>query len=379
MSKPFYKGEEKTGSYMDTNTLYVTFNNASTEQIQQAFADEISKYEAASGEKLNCTVIVNRVTTREGVPIGFAFVHVSNSAVYHMILGKKPDGTELFRYEDDPNWIKPTNLEILPESIPYPDMEGKTSWADMADIEDAYHREVAELKEKKEQQAKLLQNSKIAIPIPPFMGNPTFKLTPEQLEEATDEETKTGLGVLTCYPAVVPDTEDHQRASVLKSKFVPTGVTVAEIKKAFTPYASDNKTLYARRYKNETIVESFPFVVLTPDRTAFVAFNMATRDAQFALHMQKKTVIIKKKAGGDQEKFLMFSHAICTDTDAAELTSAVSPVTPEQAEKMKQDAPSRPAPVKKPHKNNEQGNSHGQNKKPVASRGNRFDRLPEDY
>ena len=89
----------------DNHTLYVCCGCASTEQIHETFARALHEYARKTEAPLDCRFRVNRVETGDGMCI--AYVFVTNSEVYHMLIGNNPDGSDRITYIDDPSWVPP--------------------------------------------------------------------------------------------------------------------------------------------------------------------------------------------------------------------------------------------------------------------------------
>jgi hypothetical protein len=104
--------------------------------------------------------------------------------------------------------------------------------------------------------------------------------------------------------------------NILKAKDIPTWITRDYLKAQFTPYASDSTTIHERFIKGGKIEETYPFVNISDNRVGFIIFDPSTHDAQFALHMMKKTVVTKKLPNGTTlASTLIFGHSFRTDRD----------------------------------------------------------------
>src|SRR5437660_9509185 len=99
-------------SIFDNHTLYVRFDVATEAQILNCFIEACGTYKKNHDPNLECRVRVNLVQDHQGNNFGFAFVFVTNPAVYHMLLGKNPDGTDRVQYLDDPTWVPPSSPEV---------------------------------------------------------------------------------------------------------------------------------------------------------------------------------------------------------------------------------------------------------------------------
>lgn len=308
----------------DNHTLYIVSGQATEQQIYDAFRQMVFEYQKKTGLPVQSKWKVNVPINKEGKPIGLAYVFVTDPAMYHMILGRNPDGSERIQYIDNPAYVKGddnindygwanmdlSQFETLPSIIP-PGM----SWAEFDEWET--QREKEEIK------------PKIEIKLEPLMSLPPFKMTSQQMIDERNkiiekEKVKPGFdpallqisdtAYFKVYPAAVKHVEYKYMSNVLKADKVPSFVTPEILKSQFTPFASDHRTKYERSVKGQIIQEAYPFVSIDNNRTAFVVFDPKTTDAQFALHMMKRTVIKDPKS--NQTAVLYFGHSNRTGRDA---------------------------------------------------------------
>ena len=315
--------------YYDTHTLFIKCDCASAQQIRATFGEALTMYQTATGKRLECRYRVNLLIDREGNSFGIAFVFVTNPAVYYMLLGKNPDGSDRIEYMDDPAWEPPADGELTNDSgwssISEPVITTGMSWADISDEED-------ELERKRNEEESRYICPKIVIQLEPLMVLPSYKLTAEQINKKREKIILENEGKPDFNPdlVVVPESAHFgvDRAmvtpvdpkfmqNILKSQKVPIWVTKADLKAQFAPYASDSSTRQERLIKGNRIEETYPFVNINDDRVAFIIFDPSTHDAQFAVHMMKKTVMTKKSADGSTlSETLIFGHSYCTDRDS---------------------------------------------------------------
>lgn len=325
----------------DTHTLYIKCDCASVEQIRNAFHEALTTYQITNGVRLDCRYRVNLLTDREGNSFGTAFVFVTNPAVYHMLLGKNEDGSDRIEYMDDPTWEPPAADELANNSgwssIAEPvDYSSSMSWADICDEEE-------ELDRQREEERNRFICPQIAIELEPLMILPPYKLTPEQIEIKRKKIIQENEGKpefssdLVSVPEFAHFGVDRAMASpvdskympyILKTQNVPEWVTKEDLKAQFAPYATDSHTLQERTVKGLRVEETYPFVSINDGRVAFIIFDPSTHDAQFALHMMKKTVISKKLRDGKVASVtLIFGHSYRTDRDSmATITQQPRPV-----------------------------------------------------
>lgn len=295
-----------SGQVYDNHTLFVRCDNASISQIRDVFKEALTKYNIENNNSLPGSFHVNLVETKNKVSLGIAFVFFTNSAAYHMILGKNPDGSDRIEYRDDPSWVSS-------EPIWNSAFGEGTSWGDIAE-----HEELKEC-------------PKIPITMESLISLPPYKLTPEQIQEKKDKiissnKDKEGFvetmvdvpnfSFLAISPAIVTTLDEKFVPNILKVKDVPSWVTKNDLKIRFVPYASNSSTVVDRVVKGRRFKETYPFVNINNDNIAFIIFDPTTHDAQFALHMIKKLYISKKMDDGKIYSItLLFNHSYSTDRD----------------------------------------------------------------
>lgn len=324
----------------DNHTLRVICDCATQEQIIIAMKQAMTKYQQASGIKLDPRFRVNLVTNKDDKSFGFAYVYVQDSRVYHMLLGKNPDGSERVEYVDDETWRPPEDGELTNQTgwsftdeddfsmdysqpIKWGNDDSHHDWGVVVDEYDSFI------------QAKQTQDKKFICPqipreLPPLMTLPTFNLTKEQMESRRDNIITKNEGKEDFDPELVDVPEEAHftvdRAGVLeveakymhniiKAVTVPEWITPDDLKIQFAPYASDSTTRHERSIKGHKYNDTYPFTSISADRVCFVIFDPATTDAQFALHMMKKTIIKKTVNGKEMSHTLIFFHSYKTDRD----------------------------------------------------------------
>ena len=315
--------QENSDNYYDCHTLFIKCDCASVEQIHQSFQQALTSYQTATNNRLGCRFRVNLVENREGKSFGIAFVFVTKPEVYYMLLGKNPDGSDRVEYRDDPSWMPPVDGSIVNDagwsSISAPIYTTNMSWAEMTELDQEYEKQVSSVK-------KSQTCPKIPVTLEPLMTLPPYTLTEKQTADKrnkiiTENEGKRDFdpslveipkfAYLTVERAMVSPVEDGRMANILKCKDVPEWISKNDIREQFIPYASDSFTVHERFIKGCNVQETYPFVNINEQRVAFVIFDPETHDAQFALHMMKKTVIRKNGSTAT----LIFNHSYCTKRD----------------------------------------------------------------
>ncbi|CAH6418136.1 Hypothetical protein HVR_LOCUS8 [uncultured virus] len=262
-----------------------------------------------------------------------------------MLLGKNPDGSDRVIYVDDPSWVAPAEGETVNEAgwatVAEPVYAPGMSWADISDLEDEYNDAIANRERQIQADKNRFVCPKIPVELEPLMVLPPFKLTPEQIEHKRQEIIANNQGKPGFDPSMVIISDsayfgvdramvtpvDHKfMHNILKCTGVPDCVTASDLKALFTPYASDSRTKQERFIKGRRVEETYPFVNINEDRVAFIIYDAQTTDAQFALHMMKKTIVktvVKKEMpdnlfGSDKAVkniTLIFGHSCRTGRD----------------------------------------------------------------
>ncbi len=309
----------------DNRTLYIRCDCASAEQIYNSFKEALTTYQKLCPD-LDCRFRVNLVETREGKSLGKAFVFVTDPRVYHVLLGRNPDGSDRIEYRDDPSWSPPSDGNVSNDAgwstISTPVSVLKMDWANDEEVEEV----------------KFISNTsnkqvcpKIPVPLDPLVTLPPYKLSSKQIEEKRAKIIADNQGKLDFDPskinisetahfivdrALAHSVDDKYMPNILKSKNVPDWITKDDLKIQFAPYATKSDAVHDRIIKGHQTKESYPFVNINEDRVAFIIFDPSTNDALFALHMMMKTFMSKEMPNGTVNNVtLLFGHSYRTDRD----------------------------------------------------------------
>jgi hypothetical protein len=345
---------------MDNHTLHITCDGANATQIYTAFNTAIRTYQTTTGKPLECRYRVNMIADKEGRSLGFAFVFVSNPEVYHMLLGHNPDGTERMEYIEDPNWRKPCGEEIVNDAgwaTVEMDFDSPISWSSSSEID--WSAETAKSDEAMRRQQELeskMACPKISIPLPPLMVLPPYQLTADQVAEKHRKILEENQNKPDFDPsmvevsntvnfkvqwALVQCLDSKFMHNILKAKNIPEWVSERDLKVLFSPFAS-NTSIKQRFVKGRKVEECYPFVSIDPERrVAFIVFDPSTTNAQFALHMMKKTLVRRKSP--EEEVMLFFSHSFRSDRDAMALVSQQPKPVTQPPKKPVSQPPKKPA------------------------------------
>jgi hypothetical protein len=252
----------------DEHTLTVKVHPVVTQEQLSAALQSALSAASSMGPEYQTKFMINMVK-KKGVRTGRGFVWLSNPKVYHMILGRNPDGSPRIRRYKDPNWI-------APEVDPFANLGKGKSWADMMEEEEA-------------QQAPIIEEQ-----LPPLVTVPTIKLTPEQQAQHEEKATEVSIHI---EAALAHDVEVGFSHNILRSSALLPFMDEKFIKNEFQCFSTSKNTLPIRTgpTKKDIVNETFPYVKIVthntprgPERVAYVTFDSATRDASFAFHMMRQ-------------------------------------------------------------------------------------------
>lgn len=263
----------------DEHTLTIKVHPVVTqEQLCKALETAFTQAKKLSPE-YNTTYLINSVK-KKGVRTGRSYVWLGNSKVYHMILGRNPDGTRRVKSYEDPNWVAPEVKPFDPFNI-----DPNISWADLADDEEL-------------QQAPIIEEQ-----FPPLITVPPIVLDPTQQSQHEEKATQVSVYI---EAALAHDVDEGLSHNTLRSSALLPFMDEKTIKKEFQCFSTSKNTINIRvgKGKKDLIKETYPQVKIithkTPrgeERTAYVTFDSATRDASFAFHMMRQKEYTNKKSG----------------------------------------------------------------------------------
>ena len=277
--------------YSDEHTLYVISGAARNEDLKSTILRAIKFYEKTSGRRYRCEVLANLICDREGLPYGFGYLYLSNPKVYHMLLGKNPDGSERTEVvEKDLGYIA-FSEDMNIDDIPWFD------WADAA--------EEIEIRD-----------------LPPLMTLSSFYYRPEQKEQIKKlvEKIKSSerklmdpekFDLARCTfqldAGLVKPVDEKYSPYTLCARDVPEWLTVKDVYQRFRLFVSNKKSCDRGK--------TYPSISMNrKNKLAFVEFDSNTKDAQFDLLMTTKITFASSggfRAGmrSRKSKTLIFTHA----------------------------------------------------------------------
>jgi hypothetical protein len=260
--------------FLDENTLYVDTGVATTGQLSECIKQAIQNAEKILGRELKCRYKVNLLVGRDGSYFGYAFVWVSSSEIYWMLLGRNPDGSERFEEYPDPDWKPPTS--------PAKPSDFKTNWIDVVEEEDRYT-------------CPLLRRD-----LPPLVEVPGYVYNNEQrthLEELAEGQPVPEMGYFVMSRGYALDSPAGTLSHRLCARHVPEWIPLEVFKSIFS-FRTTNSD-----YPKVNFVNS-----KKGGRIVFINFDPKTKDGIFTLLMTRKTVIVNP-ADQSQRAVLVFSHA----------------------------------------------------------------------
>ena len=272
----------------DDHTLYVRCGNATSKQVEDAFHQALKMQ-----PNYKTDIIVQIVENRDCLPLGYAFVYISNPEVYYMFLGKNPDGSDRIKYVDCVSNTKKENCEKEIVSKDWADIAEPISIAEKSWSEYGVYHD-------KESSSKCTKAQKIKVTDDPLLQLPVIHFDNQKIVMSVDRAKANNID------------EQRHMPNILKCKNLPNWVTKSMLKEKFSPFASKNK-------KSEA---NYPIVNIDDSRNgrnAFITFDPKTHDAYFALHMTKKTTFVHEYflagVSKTEKVVLMFGHSFRTDRD----------------------------------------------------------------
>lgn len=269
---------ESKGKYTNGHLLHVECGVALESQIRTAFKRAITEAENRLNKKFNCSFRISLVANRYGKSFGYAYVWVTNTEVFNILTGKNPDGSDRVELIRDPTWRPPTKEDI-----------------------DAFNkRPVMNWGDELEEEENLTTPRMIRQQLDPIVKLDPYELSDLQRKVPGFERCEFGTFKVT--PTAVSDSDPEFIENVICASKVPPEITEDDLKEQFKHYVSDPRKGANRKGGG---LELYPLVKINHNRTAFITFDQATHDAQFALKISKK-VEVKK---GDRVITIVFNKA----------------------------------------------------------------------
>jgi hypothetical protein len=317
-------------TYTDNHTLFIKCTVAYEYQLEESLTNAIKNVKHIC-PNLDTDFKINMVTNGKNEYIGVSYVRVNDPRVYHMLLGKNPDGSERTEEKLDVDWKIPTPeenemVEKQISQIPEPEFIIENSWGEYSDLYDEYIEKINEIRRQ-------LHQKKTTIKL-----DPLTKLNPYPIDNLQKERYRVRQIVknqdnpdfspdsiaipeelhFEVLPAMATKTGVEFIPYILKCTNIPHSINAHQLKSILAPYVSDSKSIYHWNVMGTRSDESFPYVYLDTNRVASIIFDNRTRDAQFALFLIKKLKLANKVC--------WFSHCYVVDKDVSnEITKMSRP------------------------------------------------------
>lgn len=276
--------------YPDNHTLYVTSGASNNEDLVKSVSQALRAYEKTKEREYSCNVTANLVFDKEGVPLGFGYLYISNTQVYNMLLGKNPDGSErtklvekegkrIFSPDDGVEWVEDWSQdkrELVTEQLP-----------------------------------KLL-NPEIHIYTPKQKQNFQKLITrikKSEKQHLPPEYFHPDKCSFVFEKAYVKPVGEQYSLNVLCGRKIPVWLNAENIYSIFRKFISDKKVKKKVRIKGRFAEVPYPVVTINRKKAlCFIEFNPLSRDAQFALLMTTR-VVFRNKRNPSQSSLITFVHS----------------------------------------------------------------------
>ena len=253
------RGSERDGVQIyNNNTLNLRTWELSEEQIRSAIKRTLDEIKTkcngiTSSFFLNYVRRYNR-ETKTLEPTGVCFVFIKNPQVYHIILGRNPDGTDRVEFTPDPDWVEPEEEEA-------PAFTAGMGWGDMMS-------ELDEIEKRKEPPM-------IRVQLPPLVG-PITAITTDGVAAA--------LGVQASFERITKEKQELYDLTTLYSS-VKTTISDERLAKLlrFFSHSPNFPKISSGKPRNGV-------------RNVYIKFNPTSHDAMFCLQLIK-TIQLKGKDG----------------------------------------------------------------------------------
>lgn len=282
----------------DTHTLYAHSKELDKQQIIEAISKSLYDYKQKYNKNIQCMYNVNVLLDKDKNKIGVAFIFLTNPEVYHMLLGRNPDGTEMEKIKNTKTDNNKQSESRTRSNVDLDDASNSSitaiSWADLCDSSD------------ESEEVSNDESEEIEIYPEPLMKLGLVKLTTEQKNKMCDSQSNFEIKI---EPAGIRKLGDDLIHNELMSLKIPDWVSASRLKKEIKYYASDYTTIHTKRINGKNIDFTYPMIHVicnkNKTKTARVTFDPLTNDAQFALHMIKKLQLVKDQ---NQCCELIFKH-----------------------------------------------------------------------
>ena len=281
-----YASYDKYGKFFDDHTILIESGFATKAQILNALLNCLRTYNREQESELNILrseIHVNTVLNKAYLPTGLTFIWISNSAYYHILLGRNPDGSDRVEKVFDDGYDQ---YELdLPEI---------TDWSDLVEEED--------------------EHSHIE-PLPSLVEIPDINLTASQVrlgKQMTKDPNFSYFVKLSAKAAFVLEINDGETKHELFCSNCPIWVGQKQLSNIFRQYIPEDRR-----------TDGYPKIIIKDPynkgrggkrsngqryKIATIKFDPSQRDAQFALHMTKKLLLSDQYGKNIALFFVMAKH-----------------------------------------------------------------------
>ena len=258
-----------TSSY-DSHTLYILCGFSSLSELKRNLDRAIEEAGVILKEKLDCRYLIKLVQNQKIVDASSAYVYLTDSRVYYMLLGFNPDGSK---------HVKVTET-VTVKKIHQSKNNDMSSWADI--VED----DVEEI------ETKIVERTE--TPLPPLLEIGLYEVEEKNVEilphvfpgsriEKVGDKVFADYTIYRAEAREVYESCHHNIISAYKSR----GVTIDDVQKHFSIFSASKNDGFRESRRGQ---KKYPFVRET-DKLFTVTFDPATNDAIFALFLNSWTKI----------------------------------------------------------------------------------------
>lgn len=258
------------GNITDNCTLYAHTNLAYQSNIEEILNKAVAKAKTMPeifGEDFECEFKVNLVKTHNTY-IGYAFIHLTNPALYYVLLGYTADGKDNSKYIDDPDWIEIPKMTGSGSfgslsSLSSGSITKSTNWADMCEEDE------------------IQGVPKIRIPQEPLIKLESYEYDTEQREFDKNGNTHGTISITPGY--ITPGIEE---------KLDPTCLYVSDVPALDYDLLYDIFAVYSKKKMVDKYfypkIKIHKFTNDTCNKYYAIVKYENSNDAGFALTMTKK-------------------------------------------------------------------------------------------
>lgn len=294
-SEILLEDKPKKTKFYDDRTLSITTGELSPEQICTALQAVMRRIRVDFGipAYYHLAYVMTKNEAGKIIPKGWCYLTVNRPEVYHLMLGRKADGSENVSYTIDPNWIPPEEKESKEEEKLDFNMDYK-SWGDFSNFQvswaDIMEEEIQKEQEKIEREPEMIKT---------YLG----RLIPEPTVM-----TSKGLYTIEVVASRVKvdlESDDYLTTDTNKVQgYFPTALSVRDIENYFKSF-SPSSDVYPEIVETRTRGPNRG----PPTRLVIVKFKPTSHDALFVIQTNLRCVI-RDRSGARHITYLSHPNAI---------------------------------------------------------------------